>query len=106
MTNAVKLHVTGRDGTSWEAGASGKGTPLSVLRGAGDNEILALCGGNCSCGTCHVYIETAATLPEPGLEEREMLDTLVHQTPFSRLACQVAVNDGIELLRIRIAPEE
>ncbi|KGF69476.1 hypothetical protein LL06_10980 [Hoeflea sp. BAL378] len=106
MTDTPRLHVTGRDGSTWQIDAYAAGSLLSILRDAGVDEIAALCGGNCSCATCHVYVETAARLPEPGLEEREMLDTLVHQTPLSRLACQVTVGDGAELLRVRIAPEE
>lgn len=73
---------------------------------AGIDEISAMCGGNCSCATCHVYVDAAGSLPAPAIEESEMLDTLVHQASLSRLACQVALSAGISSLWVEVAPEE
>ncbi|MBX9732190.1 MAG: 2Fe-2S iron-sulfur cluster binding domain-containing protein, partial [Sphingomonas sp.] len=30
---------------------------MEVIRDAGIDEILALCGGCCSCATCHVHVD-------------------------------------------------
>jgi len=30
---------------------------MEVIREAGIDELLALCGGCCSCATCHVHVD-------------------------------------------------
>src|SRR5258708_7773102 len=52
---------------------------LSVMEGSILNEvpgIIGLCGGICSCATCHCYIEGewAAKLPPPSEGELTMLE--------------------------------
>ncbi len=34
-------------------------TLMEVIRDDGFDELLALCGGCCSCATCHVFIDPA-----------------------------------------------
>ena len=59
--------------------------------------IEASCGGNCSCSTCHVYIDSATTTDSkqaielsPVTEaEQDMLDLAYEPNERSRLACQV-----------------
>lgn len=106
MTNTFRLHVTGRNGCTRESDGQIGASLLAILRDAGVDEISAICGGNCACATCHVYIEPASLLPEPRIEETEMLDTLLHQSPISRLACQVVPTAGIGTLKVKVAPEE
>jgi ferredoxin, 2Fe-2S len=58
------------------------------------------CGGNCACGTCHVYIEPAwlDAMPQPRDDELEMLNFAAACEPNSRLGCQIrieAAHDGI-----------
>lgn len=106
MTDTFKLYVTGRDGCTSVSDAHIGASLLEILRDAGVYEISAMCGGNCSCATCHVYVEAAGLLSGPDIEETEMLDTLLHQKPLSRLACQVAITAGIGSLRVEVAPEE
>ena len=45
-----------------------------------DYGIAAICGGMCSCATCHVYIdpEWATRLPPAMSDERELLSELAH----------------------------
>jgi ferredoxin, 2Fe-2S len=64
--------------------------------------ILALCGGACACGTCHVYVD-AAWLPR--LEDKEemeegMLECAWEPGENSRLSCQIHITadlDGLEV---------
>lgn len=62
--------------------------------------IIADCGGNCACATCHVYVDAPwnGKLPTPTKEEADMIDCALHVKPTSRLACQVQLTaelDGI-----------
>lgn len=106
MTTAFQLHVVRRDGTTRETEVENAASLLALLRRVGVDEIVAMCGGNCACATCHVYVEADGPLSEPEVEEREMLETLLHQTPASRLACQLMVDPGITSLKVTVAPEE
>jgi len=73
----AKLIVVLRDGEEraieGEAGLS----VMEVIRDAGIDEILALCGGCCSCATCHVHVdpEFAAKLPPMSEDENDLLDS-------------------------------
>lgn len=59
-------------------------------RGFGD------CGGNCTCGTCHVRVIRGA-FDEMRRDEQELLDLLPKTYPNSRLACQLKVREDCEL---------
>ena len=51
---------------------------MELLRDADFDEIAALCGGNCSCATCHVHIDPqqldATQFDPPNEIELELLD--------------------------------
>jgi ferredoxin, 2Fe-2S len=72
------------------------------------HELLALCGGNCSCGTCHVHIEAQAyaRLPAMGEDENYLLELSAHRCPTSRLSCQLVVGPAMAGLAAQIAPED
>lgn len=86
-------------------------TGRSVMRGAVAHNIdgiLAECGGDATCGTCHIYIDEANTLPLPALQdyEDELLKVVAgRRRPNSRLACQIPVSDALEGLVVHM-PEE
>jgi len=80
---------------------------LNVMEACKANElpIEGTCGGIALCGSCHVYILSDHDLAIPSDEEEEMLDKL-HSTSYnSRLCCQIRVNEQINGLRIKLAPE-
>ena len=61
------------------------------------------CGGNCSCATCHVYVEQGGDLFDgPFPLEEELLDTAFRYRTNSRLACQLLVKDGMEHVVVRL----
>jgi 2Fe-2S ferredoxin len=69
----------------------------------------AICGGMCSCATCHIYVDEAwqGRLPAPQPDERELLQELVGYDPArSRLSCQVQFEESLAGLRIEIAQDE
>jgi 2Fe-2S ferredoxin len=67
--------------------------------------ILAECGGNAMCATCHVYVDDAwlARLPAIGAEEDALLDgTAAERRPASRLSCQIRIAPELDGLVLRL----
>jgi 2Fe-2S ferredoxin len=66
--------------------------------------ILADCGGNCACATCHVYIggPWSSRFAPPSKEEKEMIECALHVTSDSRLSCQVSVTAELDGLVVRL----
>jgi ribosomal protein L3 glutamine methyltransferase len=65
--------------------------------------IEGACGGFCSCATCHVYVESAHSLPSPTAEEENMLGgTAAKRGKNSRLACQIRITPALDGLVLRI----
>lgn len=81
---------------------------MEAIRDAGIDELLALCGGCCSCATCHVHVDPAfaSLLPAMSADENELLDSSATRDATSRLSCQVTMTDALAGLRIRIAEED
>lgn len=70
--------------------------------------ILGMCGGICSCATCHIHIDPAWVdrLLPPSAEERDMVEALSHATPASRLGCQIRLNENFDGLTASVAQPE
>jgi len=102
------LTVVTRDGTSHEVEAPNGYTVMEAIRDNGIDELLAICGGCCSCATCHVYVDEAFAdrLPPLKGDEDDLLDSSEHRRPNSRLSCQLPVGPEIEGLTVTIAPED
>ena len=74
-----------------------------------DNGTLALCGGMCSCATCHCYIEEpwASSLPPMKEDELDLLEDLESfRKGQSRLTCQVKMTEDLDGIRVEVAPDE
>jgi ferredoxin, 2Fe-2S len=101
------LKVVDRDGVEHEVDAKTGLKVMETLREL-DYGVAAICGGMCSCATCHVYVDPAWVdrLPQPQSDERELLGELSHQTEQSRLSCQVEFTPALAGLRVTIAPDE
>jgi ferredoxin, 2Fe-2S len=101
------LRVVDRDGVEHEV--EGK-TGLKVMENLRelDYGVAAICGGMCSCATCHVYVDPdwQARLPAIMSDERELLSELTHYQENSRLSCQLEFTPELTGLRVRIAPDE
>jgi ferredoxin, 2Fe-2S len=104
----VKLVVVNRAGEEKEVEGDEGLNLMEVIRDSGFDELLALCGGCCSCATCHVYVDPAfmGALPQRSEDENDLLDSSDHKTEQSRLSCQIVVGPAIEGLRVTIAPED
>ena len=103
-----KLVVTNRAG---ETSTLDVGAGLSVMEAIRDNgfdELLALCGGCCSCATCHIHVDSAdaARLPAISEDENDLLDSSDYRTDNSRLSCQIPLTEDLDGLHVTIAPED
>jgi 2Fe-2S ferredoxin len=103
-----QLIVVTRDGTERTVEGRAGDSVMEVIRGHGFDELLALCGGCCSCGTCHVHVdgEWLDKLKPMAGDEDDVLDCSDFRTPNSRLSCQVEFGEALDGLRVRIAPED
>lgn len=102
------LNVIARDGGESQIDGSEGLSVMELVRDAGIDELLALCGGSCSCATCHVYIEDvfANKLPPMSDDENDLLDSSNHRTLLSRLSCQLTWSADLEGMRVTIAPDD
>jgi ferredoxin, 2Fe-2S len=102
-----ELTIVSRDGTAHVMAAQLGISLMEAIRDGGfDNEVLAICGGCCSCATCHIYVdpEFADRFPPIGGDENALLDGLATRTSDSRLSCQLSVMPALEGARFTIAP--
>ncbi|UVI40475.1 2Fe-2S iron-sulfur cluster-binding protein [Qipengyuania spongiae] len=103
-----KLIVTTREGETSEVEVGDGLTVMEAIRDNGFDELLALCGGCCSCATCHVHVDPsfAERLPEMSEDEDDLLESSDHRNERSRLSCQIPLTAELDGLRVTIAPED
>jgi 2Fe-2S ferredoxin len=94
-SNGTKHHVLARVGASAMESARDNGVP----------GIDAFCGGQASCGTCHVFVDlewldlTGRADPEI---ELSLLEPMGGTKGNSRLACQIRLTDKLDGLVVRL----
>ena len=81
-------------------------TGLSILDIAHANsvDIEGVCEGSMACSTCHIVVDPAFydRLPEPSIEEEDMLDLAYFLRPTSRLGCQILLTEELDGLVVRL----
>ena len=104
----TKLVVVDRSGSEREIDVANGVSVMEAIRDSGFDELLALCGGCCSCATCHVYVDPAfaGLLPDMSDDENDLLDSSDHRDERSRLSCQLSITDELDGLTVTIAPED
>jgi ferredoxin, 2Fe-2S len=102
MTSIIFIHPDGRN----ECIAAGAAESVMLAAtGHGIDGILAECGGNAMCATCHVYVDEAwlGCLPAMGSEEDALLDgAAAERLPNSRLSCQIQLTPELDGLVLRL----
>ena len=102
MTTINFIHPDGRS-ESVEATDGGSVMLLAVSRGI--DEIVAECGGNAMCATCHVYVDDRWIDRLPAMSEAEdaLLDGVAaDRKPTSRLSCQLRIGPDLDGLMLRL----
>ncbi|WP_151973846.1 2Fe-2S iron-sulfur cluster-binding protein [Erythrobacter sp. EC-HK427] len=104
----IKLSVTTRDGESSEISVEEGLTLMEAIRDNGFDQLLALCGGCCSCATCHVHVDPAFAekLRPISDDEDDLLESSDHRDGASRLSCQIRLDASHDGIKVRIAEED
>lgn len=82
----------------------------TAMEAARDNDIRGIradCGGECSCSTCHCYVDPSwmSRLPRRNDEEASLLEFAHEPRDGSRLACQLLLTDALDGLVLHV-PEK
>lgn len=102
------INVTNRAGKTQAITGKVGNTLMEILRDA-DMDIEAICGGCCSCATCHVFIDDAWAdkVPARTADETELVEqTNSYKPANSRLSCQVKFTDALDGIVVTVAPAE
>ena len=105
MPQLIVVTREGQESTvEGEAGLS----VMEVIRDHGFDELLAMCGGCCSCATCHVHVDAdyADKLPPMSDDENELLSISDDRDSESRLSCQIPFTDALDGMTVTIAKED
>lgn len=104
----TSVTIVRRDGSEHQVEATDGESVMAAIRDAGFDELLALCGGSCSCATCHCLFDeaTMAKIGRPEGDEADLLEGSPSCGPNSRLSCQVTVTPALAGMRVTIAPED
>jgi ferredoxin, 2Fe-2S len=103
-----KLVIVDRAGTEKTVDAGTGLTVMEAIRDSGFDELLALCGGCCSCATCHVHVDAGwlGKLPAMSEDENDLLESSDHRDESSRLSCQIQLTADLDGLKVTIAEED
>jgi 2Fe-2S ferredoxin len=103
-----KLIVVNRDGEESAIDVEDGLTVMEAIRDNGFDELLALCGGCCSCATCHVHVDDSFKdkLPTMSEDEDDLLESSDHRDESSRLSCQIPFTADLDGLKVTIAAED
>ena len=99
------IHFVHPDGRSQSIEADDGQSAMMAATGNGIDEIVAECGGNAMCATCHVYVDPDwyAVTGEPDDMESDMLEiTVAERKPTSRLSCQIQARPELDGLVLRV----
>jgi len=101
-----QIYVIDREGTEHELSAEPTLSIMEIIRDAG-LPVEAICGGQCVCTTCHVYVDEAwlDKLDPPSETEQVLVEDSGHYQENSRLSCQVPMNEALSGIRVTLAPE-
>jgi 2Fe-2S ferredoxin len=97
------------DGTHSDVDVPDNVTLMEAALDAGIDEILAECGGNATCATCHIYLtgDCADRVPPLSQLEDDMLEgTAAPRRPTSRLSCQLVGSPAVDGLVVELPHEQ
>lgn len=102
------IHVTNRAGKAFTIPGKVGNTVMEILRDA-NMDVEAICGGSCSCATCHVFIDDAwtARVPARAGDQLELVEqTGSYRKSNSHLSCQIKFTEALDGLTLTVAPAD
>jgi 2Fe-2S ferredoxin len=81
---------------------------MQIALDNGIEGILGDCGGSCSCGTCHAYVDASWAPKLPPISETEtfMLEGVSDPRPTSRLCCQLRMHADLDGIVVQLPLEQ
>lgn len=106
MDNTINLTIIDREGNAQQyAAPTDMSMNLMEFCRAVELPVKGECGGMAMCASCQIYVESSHELPPPSDAELDMLDQAFYVESNSRLGCQLHLNEQLEGLVVRLAPE-
>ena len=102
----IKVTIIDREGNSHELnGPTDMNMNIMELCKAYDLPVIGECGGMAMCASCQCYLESDTVLPQQSDDELDMLDQAFYVKDNSRLGCQIQLEETIDGIVLRLAPE-
>jgi ferredoxin len=100
----IRVHFISADGGEVREVDAPAGERLLDVAQADGQPLEGTCEGQMACSTCHVVLDAAdfQKLPRASEEEEDMLDLAAGVTRYSRLACQIWLDDTMGSLTVRM----
>ncbi len=103
----IKVTIIDREGKTHDlVGPTDMNMNIMELCKSYELPVIGECGGMAMCATCQCYLESDTALPEQSDSELDMLDQAFFVKDNSRLGCQIQLEDNIDGIVLRLAPEE
>jgi 2Fe-2S ferredoxin len=103
----AKVHFTLADGEAMEIETNDGETLMRAATRCGVPGIVAECGGEMNCATCHVYIHSPwrEKVRRPSSDEVDLVSEDDGYTEDSRLSCQIKVIADLDGLQATVVHE-
>ena len=104
----IQLNVIDREGKKTTIDVEENTTIRDAIEEKLSPESYGLCGGNCLCGTCHVYVDPNDFKKLKDLEEDEikiLKKFAAKPNANSRLACQIELKKEHNNITVTIGKE-
>ena len=102
-----KVILTKRDGEKAEIEFTPGFSLMMAINEVYAPEPFAICGGCCSCATCHVYVTSDNdNLPPVSEDEDLLLQDSGYRKDNSRLSCQITMTTDLDGLEVTVAPAD
>ena len=102
----IKVHIIDRDNKEHILeGPTDMSMNSMELCKAYELPVVGECGGMAMCAACQCYLESNTLLPEQSDDELDMLAQAFYVKNESRLGCQIQLDQSIDGIVLRLAPE-
>ena len=103
----IRVHFIDADGEKrTEAMADPGQSLLEVAQNCG-MPLEGTCEGQMACSTCHVIVDPDwfTKLTQASEDEEDMIDLAAGATRYSRLSCQITLDENLDGLTVRLPVE-